>query len=183
MVNSYCYHDASLPNVLIVEDDELDKEAWERLDSKRDDVDLVCDNSPNTILIQWLQLFAQDHIPRALVCDWHIAIDTMGVLKVVSEDGVHYTAEGAAYVIMMAMQAVGDQAGMFVAYTSDVEGVKEDTKYWDAAYKKRLHIIDKSTVRHDQLLDFIVEHTDYAEQDTGLCDTGFFSDEVEGEVE
>lgn len=171
MNNEYCYHNASLPNVLIVEDDEIDILNWSRIDDNRDDVDILCDQSPNLVLIAWMQLFAQDHVPRALICDWNLKIETIGMLRLTAADGTTHMVEGAAYVLMMAMKAVGDSGGMFVAYTNNVAAVKKDTKHWDQEHKDRLHIIDKEDMSCEELLTFVVEHCDYTSQESGLTCT------------
>lgn len=167
----YIYHDESLPNVLIVENDADVLEQFETIDEGREDVDLLCDNSPNKILIAWQHLFAQDHIPRALICDWGLTIETLGVLTLTNDEGIDYKVKGAAYVLIMAMTIVRDCAGMFVIYTNDPEQVSLDILIWSKSFRDRVHIIDRKKVDLSQLLSFVLEHGDYTSQDSCELET------------
>ena len=123
-----------------------------------------CDPKQRGLHMEWLKLYSEDFIPRAIICDWNVATESMGILNKESVNGTKYSIDGPGFVLYQCIQSVGEDPGMFVIYTKDVEAAVKDTSYWPLAMRERLHIIDKRKMSCKELLDFILKHGDYANQ-------------------
>lgn len=155
---------SAMPNILVVADTAADVLCWEALNAKLADIIVKCYTSVNMAMIDWLKMYSEDHVPRAFVFGWQNNTQSMGVLDKISPSGTAYAIDGAAFALYCCMDSVGDDSGMFVAYSQKPKSIREDISHWPESLKSRIHTINKKTCPPKDLLGWILNHKEFAYQ-------------------
>jgi len=122
----------------------------------------------NEAFVAWCILYAQDRIPRVFIMDYRLDIGSHFPQHIPMPDGSDMSMEGPESIMWLAITAVHNDCGMFVAFTQEPYLWNKAIENWPSYMRNRVHVKSKKEFSCSELLDYIQSHSDYTTQKSKL---------------